>query len=106
MVVNKLKYGEKEFSDRGMKGNVPYKRQVKRTTPLRVPYGFLVGQHTKIVKNFADSVLNGAPLIADGREGINELMLSNAMLLSDWLNETVSLPIDEHKFLELLQKRY
>ena len=32
-------------------------------------------------------------------------MLSNAMHLSGWTGETVSLPIDEQRFLELLNRR-
>jgi len=106
ITVYKLKYSEKEFSDDGMKGNIPYTKHAERIHPLKKPYGFLVGQHTKIIKNFADSIMFGAKLIADGREGINELMISNAILMSDWLGSAVSLPIDEVKFLEMLKERF
>lgn len=54
---------------------------------------------------FAAHIQTGAPLVADGREGINGLMLSNAIHLSSWLGETVTLPIDEKKFLNLLNER-
>ncbi|KAF9132212.1 hypothetical protein BGX30_012732, partial [Mortierella sp. GBA39] len=62
-------------------------------------------QHTGVIASFAKAVLDGEPLIADGEEGINSLMLSNAMHLSSWIGDTVALPIDEDLFLEELNKR-
>lgn len=62
-------------------------------------------QHAGVLNAFAANIQTGAPLVADGREGINGLMLSNAIHLSSWLGETVTLPIDEKKFLNLLNKR-
>jgi predicted dehydrogenase len=62
-------------------------------------------QHAGILNAFASNVLHGTPLVADGREGINGLMLSNAMHLSGWLHETVILPFDEERFLQELNKR-
>ncbi len=62
-------------------------------------------QHAGILNAFASNILHGTPLIADGREGINGLMLSNAMHLSGWLHETVTLPMDEERFLQELNKR-
>ena len=56
-------------------------------------------------KAFADRILNGGPLIAEGREGINGLTLSNAMYLSSWLDKTVDIPFDEDLFLQELDKR-
>ena len=58
-----------------------------------------------VLNAFADHILFGKPLIADGAEGINGLTLSNAMHLSSWLGETVELPLDEDTFLEELNKR-
>lgn len=62
-------------------------------------------QHAGVLNAFAAHIQTGAPLVADGREGINGLMLSNAIHLSSWLGETVTLPIDEEKFLNLLNER-
>ena len=59
-------------------------------------------QHIGILRAFAANILRGEPLVADGKEGINGLLLSNAMHLSSWLGETVELPIDEDLFLEKL----
>jgi predicted dehydrogenase len=62
-------------------------------------------QHKGVMQAFADHILTGSPLVADGKEGINGLMLSNAMHLSSWLNKTVSLPVDEDLFFEELNKK-
>ncbi len=63
------------------------------------------GGHKEVLNAFAGNILRGTPLIANGEEGINSLMLSNAMYLSDWIKAPVSLPIDEDLFLEELNKR-
>ena len=62
-------------------------------------------QHVGVLKAFADHILKGAPLVADGAEGIRGLTLSNAMHLSSWLDRTVELPFDEELFLEELNKK-
>ncbi|MFR3227153.1 MAG: gfo/Idh/MocA family oxidoreductase, partial [Blautia massiliensis (ex Durand et al. 2017)] len=62
-------------------------------------------QHAGVLNAFTAHIQTGAPLVADGREGINGLMLSNAIHLSAWTGETVSLPIDEERFLALLNER-
>ena len=62
-------------------------------------------QHVGVLKAFAAHILNGAPLVADGCEGINGLMLSNAMHLSSWLGKKVTLPVDEELFYSLLSER-
>ena len=62
-------------------------------------------QHVGVLNAFAAHILRGEPLVADGREGVNGLMLSNAMHLSSWLGQKVSLPIDEALFKQELDKR-
>ena len=62
-------------------------------------------QHVGVLKAFAGRILDGTPLVAEGKEGIHALMLSNAMYLSSWLEQTVELPIDENVFLAELNKR-
>jgi predicted dehydrogenase len=62
-------------------------------------------QHIGVLKAFGEKILHGTPLIADGREGINGLTLSNAMHLSSWLDAAVTLPIDEELFLQEFNKR-
>ncbi len=61
-------------------------------------------QHRDIIENFADSILNGTPLIANATEGINGLELGNAMHLSKFLGKTVELPLDTAEFDRQLEK--
>ncbi len=62
-------------------------------------------QHPGVLNAFAGKILRGADLVADGREGIRGLQLSNAMHLSHWQNRTVDIPFDEEVFLGELNKR-
>jgi predicted dehydrogenase len=62
-------------------------------------------QHVGVLNAFANNILYGSPLVADGREGIKGLMLSNAMHLSAWTDKMVSLPFDEEEYMALLNLR-
>ncbi|MDO5435469.1 MAG: Gfo/Idh/MocA family oxidoreductase [Clostridia bacterium] len=62
-------------------------------------------QHPGVINAFAAHILRGEPLVADGREGIRGLMLSNAMHLSSWLGHAVDIPFDEDQFKDLLFER-
>ena len=62
-------------------------------------------QHPGVINAFAGHILRGEPLIADGREGIRGLTLSNAMHLSAWTDATVGIPFDEAQFKALLEQR-
>lgn len=61
-------------------------------------------QHVGILNNFANAVLGLEPLFVDGREGIKGVQLMNAMMLSQWLNKTVELPLDDDLYYEELNK--
>lgn len=55
-------------------------------------------QHVGILKNFADAVLKGTPLLAPGYEGINGLTISNAIHYSAWtggMADVKNFPHDE-----------
>ena len=58
-----------------------------------------------VINAWGGAILRGEEMIAHGAEGINGLMLSNAMHLSSWLDQAVELPIDEDLYYEQLQKR-
>ena len=58
-----------------------------------------------IFRNFSRAVLHGEPLIAPGAEGIRGLALSNAVYLSSWLDQEITLPLDEALFASELAKR-
>ena len=62
-------------------------------------------QHPAALNAFAAHILRGEPLVADGREGIRGLTLSNAMHLSSWLGKLVDIPFDEELFKDMLLER-
>lgn len=62
-------------------------------------------QHSGVLNAFAASILRNEPLVADGREGIRALLLSNAMHLSAWLGKEIEIPFDEQLFKDLLDQR-
>ena len=63
-------------------------------------------QHIGVLNAFAAHILRGEPLVADGREGINGLTISNAMHLSAWTGKDVDLDHFDHAlFREELMKR-
>ena len=64
--------------------------------------------HAGVIEAFARHILEGTPMVAEGSEGINSLMLSSAMLLSAWTDAKISLPFDEAQdqlFADLLEER-
>ena len=63
------------------------------------------GQHNEVLQNFVDAILDGKPLIAPAAEGLRSVELSNAMLLSTWLDRTVELPLDAALYARLLRQR-
>ena len=62
-------------------------------------------QHPAVLNAFAAHILRGEPLVADGREGIKGLTLSNAMHLSSWLEKVVDVPFDEKLFYDMLMEK-
>jgi predicted dehydrogenase len=62
-------------------------------------------QHVGVLNAWAGAILWGEPLVAGGEEGLNGLMLSNAMHLSAFLGRPVDLPIDEDLYYAELMKR-
>ena len=87
------------------------------TKTNKIPFGHVPGkeleietdgenpQHAGVFKAWAGAILRGEPLVAGGAEGINGLMLSNAMHLSAFTGQKVDLPIDEDLYYEELMKR-
>ena len=62
-------------------------------------------QHILIMENFAAHIMEGTPLLAPGSDGINEVILANAIHLSSWLGKEVEIPLDEELFLLELKKK-
>lgn len=62
-------------------------------------------QHIGVLNAWADAILHGGKLVAEGAEGINGLTLSNAMHLSAFLDKEIELPFDEELYYNELMKR-
>lgn len=58
--------------------------------------------HPKVIEAFAQSILNGTEMIADGAEGLNSLSISNAAYLSSWTDDWAEIPTDEALFEKYL----
>ena len=99
LILKKLEMFESEFS----KTNKVAFASPKCTTS-EVQTDGKNEQHKAIRNAFAAAILRNEPLVADGKEGINGLMLSNAMHLSAWTGKTVELPFDEQLFKDLLME--
>lgn len=61
-------------------------------------------QHTTVMENFAQHVIEGTPLLAPGSDGINGVNLANASQLSNWLGKEVSNPVDPEEYAAELNK--
>ncbi len=70
---------------------------------VSIPVAGHGGQHAAILKNFADAILDGAPLIAPAEEGIHSVELANAILFSSLQGATVELPMDSADYEKQLQ---
>ncbi len=63
-------------------------------------------QHVGILKNFAGALKNGTPLLAPGFEGINGLIISNAIHYSAWTGDWADVKNFPHdEFYSLLQNK-
>jgi hypothetical protein len=75
-------------------------------TRLDIPFENAANPHATLMQNFADAILDGAPLIAPGHEGLGSVELANVLLYSSLLGQTVELPMDggawEAKLNELI----
>jgi predicted dehydrogenase len=62
-------------------------------------------QHAGMLENFAASILDDAPLIAPGVEGINSVRLANAIHLSSWTGQEVPFDFNDDDYLAELNSR-
>lgn len=111
LIVKQLTAPEAELSEnmdmqdvmRLFMGQVNMEDYVKVTEEEFVtPQGL---QHISVLNNFADHIVNGEALLANGEEGINGVTLANAMHLSSWLDKEVDYNVDGDLYLAELNKR-
>lgn len=111
LIVKQLTAPEAELSEnmdmqdvmRLFMGQINMEDYVKVTEEEFVtPHGL---QHISVLNNFADHIVKGEPLLANGEEGINGVTLANAMHLSSWLDKEVDYNVDGDLYLAELNKR-
>ena len=61
--------------------------------------------HAGVCRNFTNAILGIEPLLTTADEALNSVELMNAMHLSSWTDEIITLPIDGDKYYEELKKR-
>ncbi len=61
--------------------------------------------HPEVLEAFAQSILYGTEMIAEGKEGLNSLSISNAAYLSAWTNDWADIPTDEALFEHFLKEQ-
>ena len=71
---------------------------------VEVPFDNAPAPHASIMQNFIEAILDGAPLIAPGEEGLHSVELANVMLYSSLMGQTIELPMDGAAFEEKLQQ--
>lgn len=54
--------------------------------------------HPEVLEAFARAMLDGTEMIAEGKEGLNSLSISNAAYLSAWTDTWAEIPTDEALF--------
>ena len=63
-------------------------------------------QHVGVLNAFAGAILRDEPMVADGREGINGLTISNALHMSGFLGKEITIKDFDHElFYEELSKK-
>jgi len=61
---------------------------------IDIPFDNAPAPHATLMQHFVDAILDGAPLVAPGEDGLRSVELANAMLYSSILGQTVELPLD------------
>ena len=102
---NKLMLEEYEMSEQEFSRTNTEPFATVKSTVLEVETDGENLQHIGVINAWADAILRGGKLVADGREGINSIMLSNAIHLSSFLGKEVEIPFDEDLFYNELMKR-
>ncbi len=61
--------------------------------------------HRYVLERFMETILSGGSLVAEGHEGVNAVMLANAIMLSSEKGHAVSLPLNGDEYEAILKDR-
>ena len=63
------------------------------------------GQHQAVLDNFGEAIVSGAKLLAPGADGLDSLMLANALTLSGALEQKIALPLSAARYRRWLRSK-
>ena len=63
------------------------------------------GQHQAVLDNFSEAIVSGADLLAPGADGLDSLMLANALTLSGALEQKIALPLSAVRYRRWLRSK-
>ncbi len=69
-----------------------------------LPFADADTPHATVMQNFVNAILDGAPLLAPGAEGMHSVELANVILYSSLLSQTVELPLNSAAYEQRLQQ--
>lgn len=72
---------------------------------VEIPLENAPAQHATVMQNFVDAILDGAPLLVPGAEGINSVEFANAALYSSWTSQSIDLPLDSAAYEAALKEK-
>ncbi len=62
-------------------------------------------EYRMIFQKFADHLLYGREMAADGEEGLRSVMMANGAYLSSWLDRRISFPVDDRMYEQMLKTK-
>lgn len=69
-----------------------------------IPFENAPAPHATLMSNFVEAILDGAPLMVPGEEGLHSVELANVMLYSSLIGQTVELPMNSAAFEKALER--
>lgn len=102
---NKMKFWQLETSEREFCFETKKGFDTPKLNYSEIVFDDNGAGHNGILQNFTNSILYGEKLIAPGEEGINGLTISNAISLSSWIDDWVTIPIDKELYYKLLKEK-
>jgi predicted dehydrogenase len=71
---------------------------------VEIPIENASNPHAIVMQNFVDAILDGAPLIAPGEDGLHSVELANVMLYSSLMGKAIELPLDSRAYEKKLKQ--
>lgn len=78
---------------------------IYQTEELTAPQTGFCGDYVAMFENFAGHILRDEVPIAPAAAGLQQVQLANAIQLSGWTGEEVSLPCDKNSYNQYLEKK-